>query len=393
MLSRVASIALCGCLCLAAWFSGPHAARAVEIQCLEPSKYKYLYLIFGNDRRKFAQHLRVSEAGLPDGEACRAVLVTGRIESRARSTELGQSPDYDKLMHAVAESHGWLATVYFASPGGSIGTGLVTAVMTRLFWLKSEAPNDRSFIYWPDFITRPAVKSGGPEPALTEAVVPPELAEGWKAYIRAVASFAKTTLADKGRCASACTFSHVSAIERRGIVFVHRGSASPSVSDDKSMQEILESLHRVENRIVALYRSMDGGEEFVRLFQSTPAATVNPAVAARYPRYISDLLRTRCKGDSDQLLEQELRIGAQIDDAAARSPDPSVLDRLKAERSTLQAKRGAVEQCAAASHEKERLTQFAKFCSSSCNRALIVSTVNAKLEELGPSGAEQRNRK
>ena len=93
-----------------------------------------------------------------------------------------------------------------------------------MFWLKSEAPDHPSFTYWPDFITRPAVASGRGEPELTEAVVPPELDEGWKAYVRAVEGFAKSTVtAGRGRCASACTFAHVSAVERRGTVFVHRG--------------------------------------------------------------------------------------------------------------------------------------------------------------------------
>jgi hypothetical protein len=308
MFRRIASVVLWGSLCLAPC---PREAAALEINCVEASKYKYLYLIFGNDRRKFASYLRVSDAKLPDGETCRAVLISGRMESRKRSQELGEPLDRDKLLDAVATNRGWLATAYLASPGGNIGTGLAAALVMRMFWLKSEAPDRLSFTYWPDFIARPATASTGAEPALADAVVPPDLAEGWRTYVRAVEGLAKPTVASgRGRCASACTFSHVSAIERQGVVYVHRGQASPSISAEKSMREILESLHRSENAIIALYRSMDGGEEFVRLFQSTPAATVNPATAARYPRYISDLLRRRCKGDAEQLRDQEARVRA-----------------------------------------------------------------------------------
>ena len=36
------------------------AAKAIEVQCIEASKYKYLYQMFDNDRAKFAEFLRVS---------------------------------------------------------------------------------------------------------------------------------------------------------------------------------------------------------------------------------------------------------------------------------------------------------------------------------------------
>jgi hypothetical protein len=390
MLRQAGLITLWGCLVLATWVVRPQNALALDVQCIEASKYKHLYLIFGNDRRKLAQYLRLNETSLPDPEACRALLVTGVMEPRVRSRELGQPPDSDKLLRAIADNRGWLATIYLASGGGNIGTGLIIAEITRMFWLKSEAPAQPAFTYWPDFIMRPAATRGRGEPELTDAVVPPELEEGWKNYVRAVGSFAKSTVASgRGRCASACTFAHVSAVERRGMVFVHRGRPSPSAADDKSMQELLEQLHRSENRIIALYRTMDGGEEFVRLFQSTPTATTTPAEAARYPRYISDLLRSKCNADSQQLIERELTLKGQIDDASGTAGDVAATDRLKAQLTALQARRSAVERCVAASQEKERLTQFARFCPGACDRTLIESTIMGKLKELGPVSADR----
>src|SRR3954467_14301561 len=160
MLRQVGLIILSGCMVLTSWVVRPQTARALDVQCIEASKYKHLYLIFGNDRRKLAQYLRLSETDLPDAEACRALLVTGVMEPRARSRELGQPTDSDKLLRAIAENRGWLATIFLASAGGNIGTGLILAEITRMFWLKSEAPDHPSFTYWPDFITRPAVASG-----------------------------------------------------------------------------------------------------------------------------------------------------------------------------------------------------------------------------------------
>ena len=97
MLRQVGLIMLSGCLVLATGMMRPQTARALEVQCIEASKYKHLYLIFGNDRRKLLQYLRLNEANLPDAEACRALLVTGPMEPRARSRELGQPSDSDKL--------------------------------------------------------------------------------------------------------------------------------------------------------------------------------------------------------------------------------------------------------------------------------------------------------
>jgi hypothetical protein len=42
----------------------------------------------------------------------------------------------------------------------------------------------------------------------------------------------------------------------------------------------------------------------------------------------------------------------------------------------------SVEGCAAAQHEKERMLQYAKYCSNACNRRLIVETIKDKLKEL-----------
>src|SRR5262245_52384077 len=77
-------------------------AAAIDIQCIEASRYKYLYKMFDNDRSRFAQFLQVSEKSLPDGELCRAALLTGAIESAEKSKQLGQPTDADKLLDEIA---------------------------------------------------------------------------------------------------------------------------------------------------------------------------------------------------------------------------------------------------------------------------------------------------
>jgi hypothetical protein len=297
-----------------------------------------------------------------------------------QSREAGETNDPDKIVEAIGANRGWLATIYWASRGGNIAAGLAMAQIVRIFWLKSEAPDAGTFVYWPDFIPRLAAPGKHP-PSLADADVPPELVAGWGAYVAAVASIQPTLPAKQSRCASACTFGHVSGIERHGTIFVHRGRAAPRKGGpDPSMTQILEGLHRAEAQVIALYRTMDGGEDLVQLFQATPTATVRPAVPTRYPRYIFDLLRSRCKGDSETLLRIESKVRDQL---AAAAPDE--VEKLKRALSTLHARRVGVERCNAVGHERERITQYAKFCANACNRAQVIAAVNARLRALGPT--------
>src|SRR6185436_13893991 len=127
-------------------------------------------------------------------------------------------------------------------------------------------------------------------------------ADGWRRYAAAVNALANVALPAKAkRCASACTFIHVAGVDRRGPAYVHRGrfgakgsGGAGGVDVDRSMTDTLEGLHRQEARITAFYRSMDAGEDFIRLYQETPTATVTKAMVDRIPRYVSDLLRARC---------------------------------------------------------------------------------------------------
>lgn len=102
---------------------------------------------------------------------------------------------------------------------------------------------------------------------------------------------------------------------------------------------------------------MDAGEEAIRLFQETTTYTVAPVVVARFPRYVADLLRSKC--------------GA----AAVQPSDPQAAERIE------------VERCIASAHEKERLAQFGKYCRNSCDRAAITAAVKAKLDQLAPPPA------
>jgi hypothetical protein len=239
--------------------------------------------------------------------------------------------------------------------------GLALAQTARMFWLKVRSPSARTFTYQPDFF------HAGTAPFASPPEVPPEFAAGWAAYTRAVQAYQPVSVASgSGRCASACTFMHAAGIDRLGTAHLHRGrpgrvrDASGKMVDDpdRSMADSLEGLHRAEATVLALYRSMDSGDDFIRLFQTTPTATTTPASTDRFPRYLMDVLHARCRPRPQR--------------GGAAAPPASIQE----------------EQCIAAAHEKERLSQFAKYCTGGCDRKAVVATIRAKIRELAPPKVE-----
>ena len=144
---------------LAPWLVGAAAllaaalfesAAAIEVQCIEESKYKHLYQLFGGDARKLAAYLEIDtdRYHLPDPEACRAALVTGGI---------GQPNDRDKLLDLVVRNKGWLAAVYLNSGGGDVWTGQQLGYIVRAFRLKTFTARNagNKLLYEPDFALAP----------------------------------------------------------------------------------------------------------------------------------------------------------------------------------------------------------------------------------------------
>ncbi len=389
------------------WFATGEPAAAIEIECIEASKYKYLYQLFNNNRARLAAFLNVDAKRLPDGEKCRAAVIRGGIVSASVAKKSGSLPDSAKLLQVIEQNGGWLATLYLISGGGNVAMGMELAQLTRMFWLKTVSVNEQEFPYYPDFgllaVERPvppatrARKSATAEAQRSKrsdrlSDMPPaepvrELAAGWRAYQKAVPLQVKT----KGkRCASACSFLHVAGIDRSGVVYLHRARFSPPkavgkdedknkgkrIDTDRTMTDTLEGMARSEASVRALYQQMDAGENVIRLAESTSSATVRPGLASRFPRYVADYLLDKCSGDAVALERRE----AQVRAALEKKTDE---DGLKKTLKQVRSKREQVETCVAGSHEAERLTQFAKHCpGGTCNRKAIMSTVTSKVKEL-----------
>jgi hypothetical protein len=366
-------------LCLAHDFVIGQAA-AIEAQCIEASKYKYLYQIFGGDSKKFAAYLQLDAGKLPNPEHCRAALISGRIEAP-------QAKDADKLLAVIMQNQGWLAALHLASGGGKIGTGYQLGFLARSFWLKTYTVSTMgsALVYEPDFFVAPLTAGSTPAPAPEPS---PEMgpAEAWQGYLAAQKKLTPVQVSHRG-CASACGLIQVAGVDRFGLVHVHRSrySGKDSFIDlSKSMSATNEGLMQSEEVQVSYYRQMDPGPDFIRLYQSTPPDTVTPAEVTRYPRYVADYLNAKCNADVGQLqrLERQLRITSND----LSSPLFGLwvkADQLREAANRVREQRSKAEQCVAAAHEKERLVTFAKLCGNGCDRQRVLAAVDGKIRELG----------
>lgn len=354
--SRIAAIVL-GCSVLLSL----SPARALSVDCIEASRYKYIYRIFNNDPARFAAYFGADPKQLPSGETCRALLVTGRVDRIPRDSS---DNDVDRLVEAIRKGRGWVSTLYLASPGGSVAAGLRLGEITRMFWLNTSAIEGEQFDYVPDFL--------GPSGPGSPAAVPPDLQAGWRDYQAATQAFARAAAKDGSarKCASACTFVHAAGIYRYGSTFFHRARRSaptnqPSApqSREPSMSDLLEGLQESEDRVLAFYRKMDVGDAGIQAFQNTATETTQAVNLPLMPRYIGDYLKKQCFTAARHQDGPKPRI------PFAQRPFPDGFADI---------------QCISASNSRERLTQFAKLCPNDCDRRQLFHEATVRMRALLP---------
>ena len=353
-------------------------AAGMEVTCIEASRYRHLYQLFGGDPKQFAAYLDLDPAQLPRPEHCRAILLSGKVEPRSGN-------DLDQLLTAINANQGWLAVVQLASGGGIVQTGYRLGFVTRMFWLKTHTATafNRNLYYTPDFFVPPA--AGTP----TEGEEQPDAGriENWRRYLATQKGLSPHQLGGTG-CASACGLIHTAGTDRSGIVRVHRarmgGGQDTFINLKKTMSETDRAMLRLELEQIAFYRQMDPGPDFVRQYQETAAQTVTPVDVSRFPRYVADYLTARCKVNGDQLQELDRQIGNTISEI--RSPlfgywiNTEKLGRSLRQLRTLRAE---AERCIAAAHERERHSHFAKLCpNGGCDRKKLIAMIEESARAL-----------
>lgn len=409
-LRLVHALCMAGALLGMALAAASSASAATSVTCIEASRYKHLYRIFGNDPARFAAFFGTDPRRLPHPEACRAFLFTGTIDGAKRGE---RDDDFTRLATAIASGNGWVSTLYLASPGGNVSMGLRLAQATRLFWLTTHAVDGPHFDYVPDFLGN----SGPGSPAVD---VPPELQNGWRDYVAATQGFARVATMNPEkqrplRCVSACTYLHAAGVHRFGPAYFHRARRGRSQRtqdpNNSSMTDLLDRLHKVEQRIVALYRAMDTGDEAIEAYTSTATQTTASAELLPMPRYISDHLVNACRGGQRPRRSREQELAQSAPPApepmlgfpdgpkteqvapppplagpprAAPSPRPAREERTRRARSDPTTFDARTVQCQSANHTRERLTQFAKLCANGCDHHALKEDANRRVAALVP---------
>src|SRR5262245_16842341 len=349
---------------------------AADIRCIDASKYKYLWQIFGNNQQKVAEFLKVSPSQLPAPEMCRAILITGRIGPLAGTKtadvlrELDR--DFDQLLNVIAMNNGWVAEIYLASPGGNLWTGMFLGQLARTFWLKTVAVGTGFFEYVPDFVA-PTIAPPGSGQAVPRT---PEL--DWQAYSTATRGLSHIPLqSGQAQCASACALLLVGGVDRRGISYVHRVRFVGTPPRTVQIQRLEGFGHALD---LAYHQHMDAGIDMIRATQSTPANKLSPARAPRFPSLISDLLISQCEVNVGELEKQETNIRAALTKAAAKGGNREAAQRLRNELTSMGRQRAKHEVCIATIYESKRLAQFAKYCSGrNCDRGAVWAEISLQL--------------
>ncbi|BAT60067.1 hypothetical protein GJW-30_1_02602 [Variibacter gotjawalensis] len=379
-------------------YAASSAAQAIELRCIEASRYKHLYRIFG-DQNRMAAFFGVNASQLPNPETCRAALLIEGVEKMKREG----GDDFDMLLNMVRSSNGWLSTLYLGSPGGNVRTGLFLGQTTRLFWLTTTTVEGTTFDYVPDFFAVP----GRP---MTEADVPSDLLPGWRAYVAAMGPTSRVDIAREGgkprRCVSACTFIHAAGVERSGRAFFHRARRSAPTDpnepqEPRSISEMADGLMETEARIVAYYRRMDTGESAVSAYLSTATQRTLAAYLLPMPRYLEDHFRGTCRPARRARAGAETIMSVGVPDGAMRlsnaeNPvnDPKTTAPIEPSAPIAQSgpRDAQVTRCIVAAHTRERLAQYAKLCGNGCSRQDIGQDILRRINALVPSSEPNSQR-
>lgn len=127
-------------------------ALAMDVHCIEASKYKYIWMLFDDDKTKFAEFVQVEQDRLPEPDMCRAVVLTGVVGGCKSGTVDEQlvHRELAELIAIIEKNQGWLAEIYLSSPGGDHHSAMLLGELVRTSWLKTKAFDNGAAVYSPD---------------------------------------------------------------------------------------------------------------------------------------------------------------------------------------------------------------------------------------------------
>lgn len=320
-------------------------APAMTIRCVEPSRYRELMQIFDEDAGSLYRYFGVERTRLLSPDACRAVVLSGKIEP----------DDASRLVLEIGRNKGWLATLYLTLSGGDPMEEARLAWTIRQFWLRTYAARADSFRYEPDFFASAPAPVGGVDDSAME--------KGLRAY------FQRGDLTiDFGRgadCVEGCASVWTGGVARR---------------TRYRLQGLAPSQPPTPWRY-ALATWIDGRAPSSFDPSSPP---VSPTTAPNTPSVAETYYAEQCGLEASAIGSLNKRIGAMVREAAAKNFSVGALQMgtLNPQFDSLRGAGARLQQCIAGALERKRLEAFANLCPTGCNTAKIADQAEAALADL-----------
>jgi hypothetical protein len=363
---------------LVLWFVAgslaPRPASALEFKCIEASRYKYLFELFGGDAKKFAAYLEINPSRLPNPNHCRAALVTGDVEGG----------DAERMLAAVSQNQGWLAALYLQSGGGESSVGYHLMYLARMLWLKTFAES----AYAPDFYLPPL--AGGPaappekwndrlndgdRKRMQDQAAKVALIAGWEKYLEVIRGLAAGPDPSEEYYSACATFS-LGGGQRIGRIWMHhvrKGGTKDWLNLQMTMQDTDTELQGDLAHQMRMFQAMDAGPVVIEAARETSSHTGSGVQATRHPRYVTDYLMAKCGAEPELLQNVEQRLAVALDKLASQKyGQDTKVDSIRAARAMVREERRLQEQCVAAAHERDRLAAYDKLCGRRCDIPKIV---------------------
>lgn len=318
---------------------------AMTIRCVEPSRYRDLMQIFDEDAGALYRYFGVERTRLLAPDACRAVVLSGKIEPG----------DASRLVLEIGRNKGWLATLYLTLSGSDQMEEARLAWTIRQFWLRTYAARADSFRYEPDFFTSAPAPVGGAEDSAME--------KGLRAY------FQRGDLTiDFGRgadCVEGCASVWTGGVARR---------------TRYRLQGLAPSQPPTPWRY-ALATWIDGRAPAPFDPAAPPAA---PTTAPNTPSVAEAYYGEQCGLEAAAVGSLNKRIGAMTREAAAKNFGVGALQlaTLNPQFDSLRSAGARLQQCIAGALERKRFEALATLCASGCDTAKIADRAEAALADL-----------
>lgn len=339
-------------ICAALWAGLGAPARALDIRCVEPSRYRELLQVFNDDAAAFYQYFGLERGRPLAADACRAAVVTGQIGPG----------DADRLLAEIARNKGWLGTLFIAFSGSDPQEEARLAHIVRSYWLRVWAARSPTIRYQPDFITLAASPNDGQSEQDAARGDGGPLEAGLKAYLRR-GDLALALNAAAPDCIDSCAGVWAGGVNRRTwfhLSLLNRPAPPPPPPFRAALLAWLDG--------EAVGRGVEGRR-----------ALVSPARVAVMPPEALGHVEEQCGIEIAAVNSVSRRIGGAVNDAAGKGFGVGAwqMGAVASQFDSLRNAGARLQQCVSGALERKRVAAFARQCPDGCDLPKLRAAVEA----------------